>query len=213
MKASREQFVGRGGRKLHGALEAFDLDVRGMICADFGANVGGFADCLLKRGAARVYAVDTGYGVLAWTLRNDERVVVMERTNALYCSPPGPVDLVVCDVAWTPQKLIVPAAIAWAGPAGQVVSLMKPHYEATKLRGRKPAGRLDDAEAKSLCLEVCERLAGAGCTVRAVAPSDLRGKGGNREFFLWFRGFRKPTLGWAFAKSVSSQSRNVRFPR
>ena len=188
MDHRRGKFVSRAGEKLDAALEAFSLDVRGLVCGDFGANVGGFTDCLLRRGAAKVYAVDTGYGTLAWKLRKDERVVVMERTNALHCAPPGVVDLVVCDVAWTPQERIVPAAMSWAGPDGQVVSLLKPHYEAAKLRRSKPIGPLADAETKSICRTVCERLASAGCIVRAVAPSALKGKGGNRGLFLLLRG-------------------------
>ncbi|GAG39535.1 unnamed protein product, partial [marine sediment metagenome] len=127
-----KEFVSRGGQKLGAALEAFGVDVRGATCADFGCNVGGFTDCLLRRGAAKVHAVDTGYGCLAWRLRRDSRVVVMERTNALYADPPERVDLVVIDVAWTPQRLIVPAAMRWAKPPGEgigIISLLKPHYE------------------------------------------------------------------------------------
>ena len=112
MTADSREFVSRAGEKLQAALNAFCLDVRGLDCADFGCNVGGFTDCLLRRGAARVVAVDTGYGELAWKLRTDARVEVMERTTALHCQPPaGHVDLVAIDVAWTPQELIVPAAM------------------------------------------------------------------------------------------------------
>src|SRR5512138_357916 len=97
-------FVSRAGQKLHHALCAFAVDVTGFVCADLGSNTGGFVDCLLQSGAAKVYAIDTGYGVLAWKLRKDPRVVVMERTNALYCEVTQPVDLVTIDVAWTPQS-------------------------------------------------------------------------------------------------------------
>lgn len=127
---AEEAFVSRAGAKLAHALEAFGLDVAGLRCADFGCNVGGFTDCLLKRGAARVTAIDTGYGALAWTLRNDARVEVRERTNALHAEPPaGGVDLVVVDLAWTPQRLAVPAALKWLAPGGRIVTLVKPHYE------------------------------------------------------------------------------------
>ncbi len=128
MPGEPSQFVGRAGDKLDAALAAFAVDVGGWVCADFGCNVGGFTHCLLSRGAARVYAVDTGYGALAWTLRQDSRVVVMERTNALYTEPPEPVDLVAIDVAWTPQKLIFPAARKWPKPGGIIVSLPQAHY-------------------------------------------------------------------------------------
>jgi 23S rRNA (cytidine1920-2'-O)/16S rRNA (cytidine1409-2'-O)-methyltransferase len=187
--AGREsRFVSRAGDKLNAALDAFGLDVSGATCADFGCNIGGFTDCLLQRGAARVYAVDTGYGALAWKLRKSDRVVVMERTNALRCDVPEPVDLVAIDVAWTPQSLIVPAAARWlkdshAG-AGRIVSLLKPHYELAKMRRDRPRRRLADAEAEAVCLEVCRRLAESNCCVTAAMRSRLRGKGGNLEFLL-----------------------------
>ena len=180
-------FAGRGGRKLDAALEAFGLDVRGVICADLGCNVGGFTDCLLWRGAARVYAVDTGYGALAWRLRNDPRVIVMERTNALHCPVPEPVDLAVVDVGWTPQARIVPATLRWLGPRGTIVSLLKPHYELAKLARRKPRGPLPPGQAEAVCLEVCRQLEGLGCPPLAVTRSALRGKGSNVEFFLLIR--------------------------
>jgi len=184
MSPKSASYASRGGEKLAAALDAFEFSVEGLLCADFGAAAGGFTDCLLRRGAARVYAVDTGYGELAWRLRNDERVAVCERTNALHAECPEPVDLVTIDVAWTPQERIVPAALRWLRPAGRIVSLLKPHYELWKLRGRKPAAPLDDAEARAACAEVCPRLPGEGRCVRAVAASPLRGKGGNAEFFL-----------------------------
>jgi len=184
MSPSEGHSVGRGGEKLAAALDAFGLDARGALCADFGCNVGGFTDCLLERGAAKVYAVDTGYGQLAWKVRRDARVVVMERTNALYCQPPEAVDLIAIDVAWTPQELIVPAAMRWLKPAGRIVSLLKPHYELAKMQRRTPTGPLDDERACEVCLRVCQRLSAAGCGVLAAARSALRGKGGNVEFFL-----------------------------
>ena len=178
------KFVSRAGAKLDAALDAFALDVAGLTCADFGCNVGGFTDCLLQRGAERVYAVDTGYGQLAWRLRNDTRVVVMERTNALHCPPPEPVDLVAADVAWTPQALIVPAAMRWLGPGGRMVSLLKPHYELAKMLRRKPPGPLGPARTNRVCMDVCDALARCGWAVRAVMRSALKGKGGNAEFLL-----------------------------
>jgi 23S rRNA (cytidine1920-2'-O)/16S rRNA (cytidine1409-2'-O)-methyltransferase len=184
MSRKNTSYASRGGDKLAAALDAFGVSVEGFLCADFGSAAGGFTDCLLRRGAARVYAVDAGYGQLEWGLRNDLRVVVQERTNALHIDPPEPVDLVTIDVAWTPQRRIVPAALRWLKPGGRVVSLLKPHYELWKLRGRKPPARLNDAEARSACREVLRRLAEDRRLVRAVAPGALRGKGGNMEFFL-----------------------------
>jgi len=180
-----DRFVTRAGEKLSAALDAFDVDVSGLTCADFGCNVGGFTDCLLQRGARKVFAVDTGYGALAWTLRKDPRVVVMERTNALRCEVPEPVDLVTVDVAWTPQSLIIPAAAKWLHPGGSIVSLLKCHYElAKKMRTRKPLGPIGDDQAHQICLDVCRQLAEAKLPPKTVMPSVLRGKGGNMEFLL-----------------------------
>jgi len=178
------RFVSRAGDKLDAALDAFGLDVSGLVCADFGCNVGGFTDCLLQRGAARVVAVDTGYGALAWTLRKDPRVEVMERTNALRCPPPELVDIVAVDVAWTPQSLIIPAAASWLRPGGRIVSLLKPHYEIAKKAGRRPHGPLSDDTARQACLDTCRNLGEANTPVRATMCSVLRGKGGNLEFLL-----------------------------
>lgn len=124
------EFVSRAGAKLAHALDEFVLNVNGLRCADFGCNVGGFTDCLLQRGAQSVIAIDTGYGALAWKLRKDPRVETRERSNALHADPPaGGVDLVVVDLAWTPQRLAIPAALRWLAPGGRIVSLVKPHYE------------------------------------------------------------------------------------
>src|SRR5262245_61086156 len=123
-------FVSRAGQKLEHALVAFALDVSGKVCADLGCSTGGFTDCLLQRGAARVYAIDTGYGVIDWKLRKDSRVAVMERTNAMHVKLPEPVDLITIDVGWTKQKHILPAAVRLLKSPGQIVTLIKPHYEA-----------------------------------------------------------------------------------
>lgn len=179
-------FVSRAGLKLATALDAFELSVAGLVCADFGCNVGGFTDCLLQRGAQKVFAIDTGYGVLAWKLRKDPRVVVMERTNILRADPPESVDLVVADVGWTPQRLILPTAGKWLKPGGQVVSLLKPHYEASaNSPGRSPKQHVLSAEeARAQCLATCSELSQQGWLVRAVVPSPLRGQSGNTEFLL-----------------------------
>ena len=125
-----QKFVSRAGAKLEHALEEFKFDVTGLRCADFGCNVGGFTDCLLQRGARHVTAIDTGYGALAWKLRQDPRVETRERTNALHAeAPAGGVDLVVLDLAWTPQRLAIPAALKWLAPGGRIITLIKPHYE------------------------------------------------------------------------------------
>jgi 23S rRNA (cytidine1920-2'-O)/16S rRNA (cytidine1409-2'-O)-methyltransferase len=192
MPDSPETFVSRAGGKLAAALDALEIDVSGRLCVDLGCNVGGFTDCLLQRGAARVYAVDTGYGTLAWKLRRDPRVVVMERTNALYCQPAEAVDLAVVDVGWTPQRLILPAAARWLKPGGQILSLLKPHYEAADRAGPdQRAGRggpsqhvLTSPQARQECLLTCQQLTADGWDIRDVVPSPLPGAGGNEEFLL-----------------------------
>jgi 23S rRNA (cytidine1920-2'-O)/16S rRNA (cytidine1409-2'-O)-methyltransferase len=123
-------FASRAGQKLEHALATFAIDVAGKTCADLGSNTGGFTDCMLKRGASKVYAIDTGYGVLDWKLRKDPRVVVMERTNAMHAVLPEPVSIVTIDVAWTKQQHILPAARRMVSDDGDVISLIKPHYEA-----------------------------------------------------------------------------------
>src|SRR5262245_12931313 len=145
-ESANSPFVSRAGLKLDHALREFGVNVKEWVCADFGCNVGGFTDCLLQRGAAKVFAIDTGYGALAWKLRNDSHVVVMERTNALHASPPpSGVDLVVIDMAWTPQRLAIPAALKWLHQEGRIITLVKPHYELDEREKRDllHEGRLD----------------------------------------------------------------------
>jgi 23S rRNA (cytidine1920-2'-O)/16S rRNA (cytidine1409-2'-O)-methyltransferase len=182
MTDAAPQYVSRAGLKLHAALKAFGLDVTGRLCADFGSQVGGFVDCLLQHGAAKVYAVEPGYGVLAYRLRQDERVVVCERTNALHFNCPEPCDLVTIDVGWTPQRLILPAARRALKHDGAVVTLVKPHYEAQEewLRGGVlPPERLDEV------LAVCRTDVGElGYSIAGEIESPLPGHAGNLER-LW----------------------------
>lgn len=176
-------FVSRAGQKLEHALGVFGVDVTGIVAADLGCNVGGFTDCLLRRGASRVYAVDTGYGVLDYKLRRDPRVEVMERTNAMHVTLPERVGLVVIDVAWTRQKLILPAARGLLAEGGGVVTLIKPHYEAAKslLRG----GVLPEEHLAAVLGQVREDIAAAGFEVRGWTESPIRGTGGNVEALAW----------------------------
>ena len=169
-------FVGRGGVKLRHALDAFALDVRGLTCADFGANVGGFTDCLLQAGAARVYAVDTGYGTLAWKLRKDPRVVVLERTNAIHAPIPEPVDLVAIDLGWTSQRHAIPAALRWLKPQGRIVSLIKPHYELLPEEKRLlRSGVLAEADAERIARRTYDSLPGSGVRHLGLVRSPILG--------------------------------------
>ncbi|MGD9691828.1 MAG: SAM-dependent methyltransferase [Phycisphaerales bacterium] len=186
-------FVGRGGLKLHHALEQFQIDVHARICADLGANVGGFTDCLLRAGAGRVYAVDTAYGVLDYRLRTDTRVTVMERTNALHADPPPDADkpsLIVMDLGWTPQRLAVPAALLWLANAqdARIISLIKPQYEADRTDARRAPGILEDAEAERIAHTTAERMPEWGAHALSLVRSPIRGgatrgvKQGNLEW-------------------------------
>ena len=178
-------FVSRAGQKLDHALATFALDVAGRTCADLGCSTGGFTDCLLRRGAAKVYAVDTGYGVLDYKLRRDGRVVVMERTNAMHVSLPEPAEVVSIDVAWTKQKHILPAAARVLAVGGSVVSLVKPHYEASAdllRKGILPAEALADVLAG-----VWADVAAAGFDVVATVESPIKGAKGNTEVLAWLR--------------------------
>ena len=170
-------YVSRGGLKLAAALDAFSIDVTGFACADLGANVGGFSDCLLKRGAVKVYAVDTAYGQLAWTLRQDEHVVVMERTNALHVEPVERVDLVTVDLGWTRQSRAVPAALGWSD---QLITLIKPHYEADKkvMAEHATKGVLDEEAAADVAERVISELPQLGVTVIDHIRSPIHGGGG-----------------------------------
>jgi len=180
MDSAKHGYVSRSGLKLASALDAFGVGPAGWVCADLGCNVGGFVDCLLGRGAQRVYAVDTGYGILAYKLRKDPRVVVLERTNAMHVRLPEPMDLVTIDVAWTPQHRILPNAISLCKPEGRIITLIKPHYEADA--GEVRGGLLDPESAREGLAEISERMADAGVKIERTIESPIRGGKGNVEF-------------------------------
>lgn len=183
--AGSRRFVSRGGLKLEHALRSFALDVRGWTCADLGCSTGGFVDCLLKHGAARVFAVDTGYGVLDWSLRKDIRVVVMERTNAMHVMLPEPVELVTIDVAWTRQKHILPTAARLVKPGGRVVTLIKPHYEASA--SQLVRGILRAEHLHAVLASVDDDISAAGFETLALTESPILGSKGNREVLALLR--------------------------
>jgi len=183
---AKPRFVSRGGEKLVAALKAFDIHPLARDCADVGASSGGFTDCLLKMGARLVYAIDVGYGQLDWGLRQDKRVVVMERTNARYiASLPTLVDLAVIDVSFISLKLILPAVQLWLKSEGQVVALVKPQFEA----GRGKVGKGGVIRDSKVHAEVLETIIGFseanGFVVNGLIPSPLRGPSGNIEFLLF----------------------------
>ena len=180
-------YVGKGGLKLAFALDRFGISVSGMVCADMGSHVGGFVDCLLQRGASRVYSVDTARGVLDWKLRKDPRVVVFERSNAMHVTLPERVSLVTIDVGWTPQRLILPAAEKWLVDGGRIISLVKLQYELGE-RSLRRGGVLDGAQAEE-AIAIAERGIPSSLVLLDSAESPLRGSGGNVEIF-WLLGKR-----------------------
>jgi 23S rRNA (cytidine1920-2'-O)/16S rRNA (cytidine1409-2'-O)-methyltransferase len=180
-------FVGRGGVKLQGALTSLGVEAAGRVALDIGSSIGGFTDCLLKRGALRVYALDVGRGVLDWSLRNDPRVHVMEGRNARYLKPgdlPEPVDLAVIDVSFISLRLILPPLLALLAPSSDVVALVKPQFEVGKGETGRGGIVRDPAKHLKSLLGVGEAAGDSGFVVRGACASSLRGVEGNREFFL-----------------------------
>ena len=178
-------FVSRGGLKLEKALSVFPVDPAGKVCMDCGASTGGFTDCLLKRGAIRVYAVDVGYGQLAWSLRTDPRVINMERTNARYLTPediPEKLDLAVIDVSFISLSLILPAVRDLLQPDGEIVCLIKPQFEAGRERVGKKGVVRDPAVHKDVLDSFLRTAASLGLHPVGLTWSPVRGPEGNIEY-------------------------------
>jgi 23S rRNA (cytidine1920-2'-O)/16S rRNA (cytidine1409-2'-O)-methyltransferase len=187
----KPRFVGRGGLKLEGALDAFQIDPTGWVCIDVGASTGGFTDCLLQRGAARVHAVDVGTNQLVWKLRNDPRVIVKEQFNARHMVPADigePVRLAVMDLSFISLTLVLPAVFSVLESGGSVVCLIKPQFELRRediTRGgivRDPA--LHEQSIEKIRHFVTTEFA---CTWNGVIPSSITGMDGNQEFLAWIR--------------------------
>jgi 23S rRNA (cytidine1920-2'-O)/16S rRNA (cytidine1409-2'-O)-methyltransferase len=186
--AERQPYVSRGGLKLEAALDRFKLDVAGWVAADVGASSGGFTDCLLQRGASRVYAIDVGYGQLAWSLRQDPRVVVMERTNARYLSAlREPVNLVTIDASFISLKLLLPVAAGWLLGDGHSIPLIKPQFEAGRARVGKGGVVRDPAVHRHVLEDLLTWVEVNGWGVLGLAPSPLVGPAGNIEFLAHLR--------------------------
>ncbi len=194
------RFVSRGGEKLDAALGAFELEVRGRVCADVGASTGGFTDCLLQRGATKVYAIDVGKGILHWKLRNDPRVIIMEETNARFvASLPEPVSLITIDASFISLRILLPVVKKWLAlvppssfegkkkeESGGVIALVKPQFEAGKGDVARGAGVIRDPEVhKKVLLDVLSFAQSQGFGVRGLMKSPLLGPKGNAEFLAW----------------------------
>lgn len=190
IKGTALPYVSRGGLKLEKALKVFPIDVTGKVCIDCGASTGGFTDVLLKNGAAKVYSVDVGYGQLAWSLRNDERVANMERTNIRYISSeqiPEPLDICVMDLSFISVKLVLPAVCALLKDDAQLVCLIKPQFEA----GRDEVGKKGVVRDKAVHLSVIESVLDfaptVGMTVMGLDFSPIKGPEGNREYLCYMK--------------------------
>jgi 23S rRNA (cytidine1920-2'-O)/16S rRNA (cytidine1409-2'-O)-methyltransferase len=181
------RFVSRGGEKLDAALETFAIDVKGFVCADVGSSTGGFTDCMLQRGATKVYAIDVGKGILHWKLRNDRHVVVMEETNARYVeSLPEPVDFVTVDASFISLKVLLPTIKKWVNKDTNLLCLIKPQFEAGKKDVARGDGVIRDPEIhKSVLLDVLNFVQQEGFAIRGLIKSPLLGPKGNAEFLVW----------------------------
>lgn len=188
VRGQAHPWASRGGLKLAHALDAFALDVAGAVAVDVGASTGGFTDVLLHGGAVRVYAVDVGHGQLAWKLRSDPRVVVLEKTNARYLSVeqvPEPVDMVVCDASFISLKTVLPAALGLVKSGGRLVALIKPQFEAGRAQVGKGGVVRDPSVHQAVCADVRAWLDGlADWRVDGIAPSPITGPEGNVEFLI-----------------------------
>ncbi|MGE5310170.1 MAG: TlyA family RNA methyltransferase [Nitrospirota bacterium] len=182
-----EGYVSRGGIKLAGALDAFSVTVAGLVAMDVGASTGGFTDCLLRRGARRVYAIDVGYGQLAWKLRQDARVVVLERSNMRYLEReqiPEPVDLATVDTSFISLTKVIPRVIEFLGENGRLLALIKPQFEVGRGRVGK-GGVVRQPELHRQVVSQVERFCrDQALAVRGVVESSILGPKGNREFFI-----------------------------
>ena len=187
LKGTDHPYVSRGGLKLEKALSSFKIDVNGRTCLDVGASTGGFTDCLLQHGARKVYAVDVGYGQFAWPLRNDPRVVLIERTNIRNLPPdaiPSPVDLATIDVSFISLRIVVPAVLKFLKHGSLVAALVKPQFEVGKGQVGK-GGVVKDPELHSRVLnDLAGIFEGLNLIVQPPIPSPVKGPKGNTEFLL-----------------------------
>ncbi|CAO0819761.1 16S/23S rRNA (cytidine-2'-O)-methyltransferase TlyA [Desulfarculales bacterium] len=187
VKGPEHPYVSRGGVKLAGALDHFGLKVAGLKCLDVGASTGGFSDCLLQNGAAAITTVDVGYGQLAWKLRGDPRLTLHERVNARDLPPeivPGPFDLIVADVAFISLTLVLPGLIHRLAPAGRVLCLVKPQFEAGRAQVGSGGVVRDEAVRQEAVDKVATCMGSLGLKVLGQCPSPIQRPAGNMEFFL-----------------------------
>ena len=179
-------YVSRAGEKLEHALTVFKFTPQELVCADFGSSTGGFVDCLLRHEVKKVYAVETGYGIVDYKLRTDPRVIIMERKNAMHVLLPEKVDFISIDTSWTRLEHVLPNALKNLLPKGHIITLVKPHYEATRRILRK--GKLPDENIPEVLEKVKNKIKNLGLEILAEIESPLVGeKGKNREFLFFIK--------------------------
>ncbi|GJM15362.1 MAG: TlyA family rRNA (cytidine-2'-O)-methyltransferase [Thermodesulfobacteriota bacterium] len=187
VKSSSLKYVGRGGLKLESALENFEVDVNGYVALDIGASTGGFTDCLLQSGASKVYAVDVGYGQLDWKLRNDSRVIVMEKINARHLVEgdiPEKVDIVVMDASFISLTKIIAPSILFLKSGGLLIALIKPQFEVGKGEVGKGGIVRDENKHKEVVQKINQHLEKLGFKIKGIIPSPILGAEGNKEFLI-----------------------------
>ena len=190
LRGEDHPYVSRGGVKLKGALNAFDIDVAGLVALDVGASTGGFTDCLLQAGAKKVYAVDVGYGQFAWKLRKDERVVLFEKTNIRFFDGRGiedTVDIATVDTSFISLKLVLPRVVSLIGEKAFILALIKPQFEVGKGEVGKKGVVTDPAAHERVIEDMTAFCRGLQLEVRGVCESPLSGPAGNREFFIYLK--------------------------
>jgi len=190
VKGGRNPYVSRGGFKLEKALEVFKIDVSGFDCLDVGASTGGFTDCLLQHGATRIFAVDVGYGQLAWKLRQDPRVHVIERTNIRHMPIEiisRPVDLITIDVSFISLKIVVPEVIQFIGADGVILALIKPQFEVGKGKVGKGGVVKNPVLHRKVIEDLSTFFTEEGFMCKSIIPSPLIGPKGNKEFFIYLK--------------------------
>lgn len=190
VKGGENRYVSRGGLKLEKALKVFKIDVSGFDCLDVGASTGGFTDCLLQHGAARIFAVDVGYGLLAWKLRQDSRVHVIERTNIRHMpieTISRPVNLITIDVSFISLKIVVPEVIQFLGVDGAVLALIKPQFEVDKGNVGKGGVVKSPILHRKVIDDLSTFFTNEGLICKSITPSVLLGPKGNKEFFIYLR--------------------------
>ena len=186
-KSPPHPYVSRGGVKLTGAIDHYGLDVSGLVCLDIGASTGGFTDCLLRNGALRVYAVDVGYGQFAWELRQDDRVIVIERTNIRHMpleKVPEPIALATIDVSFISLRLVVPPVIKFMRPEAHLLALIKPQFEVGKDQVGKGGVVRDQGLHRQVLSDLTRSFARLGLRCEKPVPSPIKGPKGNQEYFI-----------------------------